>query len=69
MTLLSVPRPGRWRSGIQASSTSAPTTIETTPMDQPIRVDRPWCRTSHGMLPSIDRMISAIEAPYSASPA
>jgi hypothetical protein len=62
-TLLTVPSPGRWRSGIQASSTSAPTRIDTTPMVQPSRSARPWCSTSQGMLPSVDRMISAMEAP------
>ena len=34
-TLLIVPRPGRWRSGIHASSTSAPVMITTVPKRQP----------------------------------
>ena len=62
-TLLTVPSPGRWRSGIQQRSTSPPTTTVTVPSDHPSRWDRPWCSTSHGMLPSADRIISAIEAP------
>ena len=62
-TLLTVPSPGRCRSGIQASSTSAPTTIATVPIDQPSRPARPWCSTSQGMLPSVERSMSAIETP------
>jgi hypothetical protein len=61
--LLTVPTPGRCRSGTQASSTSAPTTTETVPIDQSSRVARPWCSTSQGMLPSVERMSSAIEMP------
>jgi hypothetical protein len=34
-TLLTVPRPGFCRRGIQASSTSAPTAMATVPSDQP----------------------------------
>src|SRR5829696_4641135 len=68
-TLLRVPRPGRSRSGIQASSTSAPTTIVTDPSDHPSRRDSPWWRTSHGITPSEDRTISAIDTPYRTSPA
>jgi hypothetical protein len=59
--LLTVPSPGRWRSGIQPRRTSAPTTIVTAPIDQPVRSARPWCSTSHGMLPSVDRSRNAIE--------
>ena len=34
-TLLTVPTPGRWRSGTQSSRTRAPTTIETVPSEPP----------------------------------
>ena len=40
-TLLTVPIPGRWRSGIQASSTSAPTTIVTMPNERGTRSAMP----------------------------
>ena len=68
-TLLRVPSPGRSRSGTQASSTSAPTTIVTVPSDHPSCRDSPWWSTSQGITPSDDRTISAIETPYSTSPA
>ncbi|MGY1984651.1 hypothetical protein ACI792_00325 [Blastococcus sp. SYSU DS0669] len=62
-TLLTVPSPGRWRSGIHASSTSAPTAIVTVPSDHPSRPASPWCSTSQGITPSAERTRSAIEAP------
>ena len=37
-TLETVPRPGRWRSGIHRSSTAAPTTIDTTPTGHEFRI-------------------------------
>jgi hypothetical protein len=36
MTLAIVPMPGRFRSGIQASSTATPTTADATPMVMPV---------------------------------
>ncbi len=68
-TLETVPSPGRCRSGIHSSSTAAPTAVSTTPMDSPVRSDRPWCRTFHGSSPSPDRTSSAELAPYRARPA
>ena len=68
-TLLTVPTPGRCRSGIHSSSTSAPTTIETVPSEPPMLRATPWCRTSHGITPSRARTSSAIENPYSTRPA
>lgn len=40
-TLLTVPRPGSCRNGIQASRTSTPATMTTVPIDHPIRRDTP----------------------------
>ncbi|MFF5845184.1 hypothetical protein ACFY74_27355 [Streptomyces massasporeus] len=68
-TLEIVPRPGRWRSGIQSSSTVAPTMVSTTPIDSPVFSASPWCSTFHGSSPSPDRTSSAELAPYSARPA
>ena len=69
ITLHSVPRPGRCRSGIHSSSTAAPTMIAQVPVGIPVRRDSPWCSTSHGSTPSPAR--SSIESliPYSTSPA
>ena len=50
-TLLRVPRPGRWRSGIQKSNNNAPTRQTQTPVPMPVSFERPWCRTSQGTLP------------------
>lgn len=41
MTLLTVPRPGRWRSGIQKSKSSAPTRQTQMPVPMPVKFDRP----------------------------
>jgi hypothetical protein len=62
-TLLTVPSPGRSRSGIQASRTSAPTAIVTVPIDRSTWPASPWCSTSHGMTPSSERTSSAIDRP------
>ena len=40
-TLAMVPMPGRFRSGIQASSTATPTTAEATPIVIPVCMARP----------------------------
>ena len=63
MTLATVPMPGRFRSGIHASSTTTPTTAEATPMVIPVCPARPWWKTSHGSRPSPARTIIAIEKP------
>ncbi len=54
-TLLTVPRPGHCRSGIQPSSTTAPTMIETVPIASPVCEAMPWCKTSQGSSPSPER--------------
>jgi len=51
-TLHSVPGPGRCRSGIHSSSTTAPAMIAQVPVGMPVRRARPWCSTSHGSTPS-----------------
>ena len=58
--LLTVPSPGRCRSGIQASRISRPKAITQKPMVSPTRRARPWLKTSHGMLPRSERMTSAM---------
>ena len=52
-TLLTVPIPGRWRSGIQSSSTATPTMIAHVPIARPNVRDRPWWKTSHGIEPEV----------------
>ena len=69
ITLHSVPSPGRCRSGIHSSSTSAPTMIAQVPMGIPVRRDSPWCRTSHGSTPSPASSSMESLIPYSTSPA
>jgi len=69
MTLHSVPMPGRCRSGIHSSSTSAPTMITQVPVGIPVRRDSPWCRTSHGSTPSPANSSMESLIPYSTSPA
>jgi len=54
-TLLTVPSPGHCRSGIQPSSTTAPTRIETVPIASPVWKAMPWCSTSQGSRPSPER--------------
>lgn len=41
-TLLTVPTPGRWRSGHHSSSTAAPTAMTTVPKLAPVRSATPW---------------------------
>ena len=50
-TLLSVPSPGRCRSGIQSSSTSAPTMMTMTPIASPVRRRCPGGRRPRGPAP------------------
>ncbi len=68
-TLLTVPRPGRCRSGTQASRTTAPTTTDDTPSVMPVLRAIPWSSTLHGISPSSERASRAMDRPYSASPA
>jgi hypothetical protein len=63
ITLLTVPIPGRWRSGIQSSSTITPTTIVTVPNDKPVSRATPWWKTSHGMVPRCASTMSAMLTP------
>ena len=62
-TLLTVPIPGRWRNGTQASSTTAPVITTTVPNESPVRSATPWWKTSHGSSPSPARICSAMLAP------
>src|SRR5579884_169516 len=50
-TLLSVPMPGRCRSGIQSKSTATPTRIAHVPIARPKVRESPWWKTSHGSSP------------------
>lgn len=68
-TFDTVPRPGRCRSGSQSSSTTAPVTIETVPMESPVRPATPWWKTSHGLVPRWARSMRAVLAPYRTRPA
>ncbi len=63
MTLAMVPMPGRFRSGIQASSTATPTTADAIPIVMPVCRVRPWWKTSHGSRPRPARTMIAIEKP------
>src|SRR5690348_11164607 len=68
-TLLTVPSPGRCRSGIQPSSTITPVAMVMVPNETGTNRAMPWCSTSHGMLPSCDRRNRAMLTPYRARPA
>ena len=67
-TLLTVPTPGRCRSGIQNSRTAAPTMMVRVPISRPACRARPWWKTSHGSRPSPERTCRAPDRPYSHSP-
>ncbi len=67
-TLLTVPNPGRCRSGTQASSTSAPTAITAQPNRMPSTRATPWFSTSQGDRPSLAWTISAMLTPNAARP-
>src|SRR5262249_47616138 len=54
-TLLAVPSPGRWWSGIQSSSTTTPTMIAQVPIARPNVLESPWWKTSHGSRPRFAR--------------
>ncbi len=62
-TLLTVPSPGRWRSGIHSSSTAAPTMITSVPIARPASRASPWWKTSHGSRPRPERTWSAPDSP------
>ena len=68
ITLLSVPKPGRRRSGSQATSTSAAVPMTTQPIDRPVTPASPWWRTSQGPRPRSARTISAKLAPKATRP-
>ena len=61
--LATVPRPGDWRSGIHSRSTTTETAMMMVPRLRGMCRAMPWWSTSHGMLPSTPRTMSAIEAP------
>jgi len=69
ITLHSVPIPGRCRSGIHSSNTSAPAMIAQVPTGIPVRRDRPWCSTSHGSTPSPASSNMESLIPYRTRPA
>src|SRR3954468_17971520 len=48
----SVPSPGRWRSGIQVSSTRKETITVIVPTAMPVCLLAPWASTVHGELPN-----------------
>ena len=54
-----VPRPGRWRSGIQSSSTRKPTMFVTQPMPMPVWREIPCANTVHGSRPMPARTMIA----------
>jgi hypothetical protein len=63
MTLLIVPMPGRCRSGIHSSMTSAPAMMIHVPMDSPVRRASPWWSVSQGSLPSREDTWRATPSP------
>ena len=63
ITLLTVPMPGRCRSGSQSSRTPAPTMITIQPNRSPVRSLTPWWNTSHGSRPRLARMNIAMLTP------
>jgi hypothetical protein len=69
ITLLSVPIPGRWWSGIHTIRTSTPTMITHVPTPSPSLRDSPWCSTSHGSTPRPAINTIAPLTPYRTSPA
>ncbi len=62
-TFATVPSPGRWRSGIQASSTAIPVMAVTRPKLSGVWAVRPSCSTSHGLSPSAPRICIAMLVP------
>ena len=62
-TLSTVPTPGRWRIGIQNSSTTTPMRFVTSPNGIPVTRDTPCESTSHGATPTAARIISASPSP------
>ena len=68
MALAMVPSPGRSRSGIQSSSTTALTRKVATPIDTGRIVDRPCASTVQGLTPSPPWTISASPVPKAYRP-
>ncbi len=62
-TLATVPRPGRWRSGIHSSSTNTLARISTVPTGMPVRPAIPVWKTSQGSTPTAGASISASLTP------
>ncbi len=63
MMLATVPRPGRWRSGIHSISTTPPTMISTVPTGMPVMRANPVWKTSQGSTPTAGASISASLTP------
>src|SRR3954471_4450992 len=63
----SVPRPGRWCSGIQVSSTRKETITVIVPTAMPVCLPAPWASTVHGELPSAAATSSASPIPKTQS--
>lgn len=68
ITLLTVPKPGRCRSGIHIRSTATPVMAVMVPKLSDRCRDKPWWNTSQGLTPSPPAIISDMDAPYSHSP-
>ena len=68
ITLLTVPMPGRCRSGTQSSRTATLTAMSTDPMGSPARLASPWWNTSHGSSPSRAETSSGTLTPNRTSP-
>ena len=63
-----VPMPTRWRSGMNASSTTKLTVILRTPTVEPMRSASAACSTSQGAPPSPERSSTARERPKPVNP-
>src|SRR5438270_2251735 len=68
ITLLTVPIPGRSRSGIHSSRTNSPTRMLHVPSARLECFARPWWRTSHGLSPRPESTSSEALNPYKTSP-
>jgi hypothetical protein len=64
-----VPRPGRWRSGIHSSSSAKLVSTVAAPTLSGVCTDTPSAKTVHGELPRFDATSSASPAPKTVSPA
>ena len=68
MMFITVPSPGRWRSGIHSASTATDTPKVVHPMPNPVRTLSPWASTDHGEAPRAEARISASPVPNNHSP-